>query len=158
MKVNCKRSTMVLFCLLLAVSIATAKPKNKGKNGRSEGHEANVRAHIVVDAFMESDRTLIREHYRTDHANLPPGLAKKPGGLPPGLAKRNGDLPPGLEKQLQRNGHLPPGLEKKLQPFPVELERRLPPIRSGLMRGMIGGSAVIMDGKTRVILDVLSIF
>jgi hypothetical protein len=73
------------------------------------------------------------------------------------LAKRGDDLPPGLEKQLQRNGHLPPGLEKKLNPFPAELERRLPPLREGLMRGVIGDSAIIMERKTSRILDVFGI-
>jgi hypothetical protein len=81
-----------------------------------------------------------------------------PGSLPPGLAKRRGDLPPGLEKQLVRKGHLPPGLEKKLYPFPVELEHRLPPLQPGLVRGMIGGSAVIFNGNTRVVLDVFKVF
>ena len=57
-----------------------------------------------------------------------------------------------------RGGDLPPGLEKKLQPFPVELERSLPPIREGLIRGIIGGSAVIMNRNFSIILDVFKIF
>ena len=88
--------------------------------------------------------------YKASPAPAPP--------LPPGLAKRGGDLPPGLEKQLIRKGHLPPGLEKKLYPFPVELERRLPPLRPGLVRGIIGESAVILDNRTKVILDIFSVW
>jgi hypothetical protein len=74
--------------------------------------------------------------------------------LPPGLAKRGGDLPPGLEKQLKRNGHLPPGLEKKLYPFPVELERRLPPLPPEYGRAFIGGNAVIYNKSTSIVVDI----
>jgi hypothetical protein len=74
------------------------------------------------------------------------------------LAKRGGNLPPGLEKQLRRKGHLPPGLAKKLVPFPVEVERRLPPLKSGLVRGLIQGRAVIYNLKTSLILDVFAVF
>jgi hypothetical protein len=56
-----------------------------------------------------------------------------------------------------RNGHLPPGLEKKVHPFPVELERRLPPLGPGLMRGIIGGRAVIIDKNASIILDVFGV-
>ena len=76
---------------------------------------------------------------------------------PPGLAKRNGNLPPGLQKRLQRNGRLPPGLESRFTPFPVEVERRLPPIPRGCVRGVLDGQAVIYDPKTRIVLDVLDI-
>jgi hypothetical protein len=89
---------------------------------------------------------MIRRYY-TEH----------PRALPPGLAKRGGNLPPGLEKQLARKGHLPPGLEKKLVPFPVALERQLPPLKPGLLRGVIEGRAVIYNPKTSVIFDVLVI-
>src|SRR5437879_11254805 len=48
-------------------------------------------------------------------------------------------LPPGLEKKLYRTGHLPPGWEKKVQPFPVVVDRRLPPVCAGCARGYIDG-------------------
>ncbi len=142
MKSYNKASTIILF-LLMSASIALAAQKGKAKGPQSNDRAA---ANVAVSVFMGGDRDVIRNFYSTSR------------GLPPGLAKRGGDLPPGLAKQLQRNGHLPPGLEKRLSPFPVELERRLPPLRSGLMRGIIGGSAVIVNKKTSVILDVFTVF
>src|SRR5512136_1335216 len=143
--------TLVL-CILMSISIAVAGPKGKGNgNGKGHGHNSNgesegVSTHVGVSIFIDNDREIIRNHYHSYRGNLPPGLAK-----------RGGDLPPGLAKQLRRNGHLPPGLEKKLYPFPVELERRLPPLRPGLIRGIIGGRAVIMDKQTSVILDIFTV-
>ena len=106
-----------------------------------------VDAHVGVDIFIGKDREVIRQYFH-DHA----------GSLPPGLAKRGGDLPPGLAKQLRRKGHLPPGLEKRVAVFPVDLERRLPPLKEGLVRGVIEGRAVILNAKTSVILDVFAVF
>jgi hypothetical protein len=145
---------LILFVLMVCVSMAFAghgngREKGKEKLKHEDGRPASVRAH--VDVFFDSDRDMIRHHYAAyrdaDYRSLPPGLAK-----------RGRDLPPGLEKHLRRNGHLPPGLEKKLYPLPVEIEHRLPPLRSGLIRGMIGGSAVIVDKKTSVIVDIFAIF
>lgn len=67
---------------------------------------------------------------------------------------RPGGLPRGLEKKLARDGRLPPGWERKMVPFPVELERRMPPLDPGCRRVMIGGQAVIYNERTRVIIDV----
>jgi len=146
MKTGFKKAFTFIFCILLSASIASAGQKAKGKDPHTGDKGKGVTTQVGVAVFAGSDRDLIRGHYLTSQ-----------GTLPPGLAKRRGNLPPGLEKQLRRNGHLPPGLEKKLYTFPVELERRLPPLRPGLSRGMIGASAVIMDKKTSVILDVFKI-
>ena len=97
--------------------------------------------------FIGRDREVIHDYY-----------VVHPGSLPPGLAKRGGNLPSGLGKQLRRKGHLPPGLEKKIVPFPVAVERRLPPLRPGLVHGLIEGRAVIYNPKTSVLLDVFAVF
>jgi hypothetical protein len=144
---NFKRIVIVPVCLLFSLSLITAGPKVKGKDPKSKNPSLQVSTHATVNLFSLGDHERIRHHF-----------SKYRGNLPPGLAKRGRDLPPGLEKQLQRNGHLPPGLEKKLHPFPVELERSLPPLREGLIRGIIGGSAVIMNKNTSIILDVFKIF
>lgn len=148
MNARCRKGSILILFILMsaAIGLAGQKGKGKGNNPHSGDSAKSVSVHVGADIFVGNDRELIRHHYLTSR-----------GTLPPGLAKRQGDLPPGLEKQLRRNGHLPPGLEKKLYPFPVELERRLPPLRQGLIRGMIGGHAVIMDKKTSVILDVFGI-
>jgi len=67
-------------------------------------------------------------------------------------------LPPGLQKKYYRTGHLPPGWEKKVQPFPYEVERRLPPVCSECARGYVDGYAVIYQPRSRVIIDVHAIF
>lgn len=153
MKIACKKFSMLALCMVMSLAIALAVPKG---NGKAKGHEKHhneedqaeaANTSVAVSIFMAGDRDLIRNHYRGGDRR----------GLPPGLAKRGGDLPPGLQKQLIRKGHLPPGLEKKLYPFPVELERRLPPLRPHLIRGIIGGSAVIYDKNTRVILDIFAV-
>ena len=148
MKSTCKMMLILILCFVIPVSLSLAGDKGnaKGKGKKSE-YGSGVSTHAGVSVFVGSERDVIRHHYVTNR-----------GSLPPGLAKRGGDLPPGLQKQLRRNGHLPPGLEKKLYPFPVELERRLPVLRPGLMRGIIGGNAVIVDKRTSVILDMFAVF
>ncbi|MFX0117639.1 MAG: hypothetical protein ACFFB3_24050, partial [Candidatus Hodarchaeota archaeon] len=107
----------------------------------------NADVHVGVDIFVGKDREMIRQYFH-NHA----------GSLPPGLAKRGGNLPPGMARQLRQKGHLPPGLEKRVAAFPVELERRLSPLKAGLVRGVIEGRAVIYNPKTSVILDIFAVF
>ncbi len=140
-----KLSTLTL-CLLILAALAPASQKDKGRGADSPVKGKDSNTYVGVQVFVKKDRQLIRQHYLT-----------KQGSLPPGLAKRQGDLPPGLEKQLRRYGHLPPGLEKRLDPFPLELEQRLRPLKAGLTRGVIGVHAVIIDQSTSLILDVFKI-
>ena len=121
-----------VILLLLVLPGLCAKHKNK------HGDEAVM--------FRPEHRQVIYEYYRA-----------YPAGLPPGLAKRGGDLPPGLAKHLGRNGRLPPGLEKKLVPFPVELDRRFPPLPPNYRRCFIGDRAIIYDQRTGGILDSLTV-
>ena len=89
----------------------------------------------------DRDRTQIRQYYEASgrhRQDLPPGLAKREGNLPPGLAKRD---------------RLPPGLQG--EPLPRDLERRLSPIPSAYVRVRIGQDVVLMDRRTRVVLDVI---
>ncbi|MBZ5537307.1 MAG: hypothetical protein LAO31_15235 [Acidobacteriia bacterium] len=120
------------------------KKDKKNKHGEDEqGENESVAIQVV---FGKHDPKTIRTYY-----------SEQGSGLPPGLAKRGGDLPPGLEKQLRRNGQLPPGLEKKLVPFPVELERRLPPLPPNCMRVFVGGRGLIVDAHFHI-MDVVAIF
>jgi len=138
------RHLLAITCIfVLLCSGAAAKNSGKGK-GKAHAEGKAPGGVSVVSIFQPGDRETILGYY-----------GNPAGGLPPGLAKRGGDLPPGLEKQLRRNGHLPPGLEKKLTTFPTALIERLPPLAPNLERVFIGGSAVIWNSKTRLILDVL---
>ena len=115
-------------------------------SGRVVVQDANVRVEV---AFNEQDRQRIRKYYESRQH---PGDRPHKNGLPPGLAKRE-QLPPGLQKQVEKNGTLPPGLEGR--PLPSELERELSPVPPGYVRVKVGADVVLMDGKTRVIVDVI---
>ena len=88
----------------------------------------------------DSDQVLIRNYYKSSRhkKDLPPGLAKRGGNLPPGLAKRD---------------RLPPGLQG--DPLPYDLEKQLTRLPSSYVRVRIGQDIVLMDGKTRVVFDVV---
>jgi hypothetical protein len=88
----------------------------------------------------DSDQVLIRDYYKS---------SKHKKGLPPGLAKRGGNLPPGLAKR----DRLPPGLQG--DPLPYDLEKQLTRLPSSYARVRIGQDIVLMDRKTRVVLDVV---
>ena len=96
----------------------------------------------VIDVrISDHDRALIQEYY---------GKSGKHGkGLPPGLAKRGGHLPPGLAKRDK----LPPGLRG--EPLPRDLDRRLSPLPASYVRVTVGQDIVLMDRKTRVVMDVI---
>ncbi len=95
----------------------------------------------TIDVLIgDRDRTLIRDYYKT---------VKYKNGLPPGLAKRNGNLPPGLAKRDK----LPPGLQG--EPLPSGLEGKLSPLPPNYVRVRVGQDIVLMDRKTRVMVDVV---
>jgi hypothetical protein len=131
--------------LMLAGALPAAGQESRSRTPGAGATRAEAR--VAVEVFLGRDRNVIRDYYRL-----------RPGELPPGLAKRGGNLPPGLQKQLRRKGHLPPGLDREIIVFPVELERQLPPLKAGLVRGIIGGRAVIYNPRTSVILDVFTVF
>jgi Ni/Co efflux regulator RcnB len=68
------------------------------------------------------------------------------------------DLPPGLVKRYYRTGELPPGWEARVRPFPVEVERDLPPLPSGYARGYVDGYAVVFQPRTHVVIDFHAVF
>lgn len=149
------------FLLLLSVLTVFASPmlaqgegegnphKHKDKDRWERGDREDDQGEDRDDQggrpfFHRHDREIIIEFYHSRYSNLPPGLAK-----------RNGNLPPGLEKHLERDGRLPPGLQKRVEPFPHELEVRLPRLPSIYRRGRIGPDVVIYNTKTRAVVDVI---
>lgn len=125
----------IVLCTVLMLS-------NTEGQGRGRNDTNRVSRPSIV--FSSRDRDIIRDYFRNRYSNLPPGLAK-----------RGGKLPPGLQKQLDRNGTLPPGLQKRLEPFPADLELRLPPLPTIYRRGSIGSDVVILDTRTQRIMDVI---
>lgn len=95
----------------------------------------------VAVVFSDRDRVLIDDYFSHRRKSLPPGLAKR------------GTLPPGLQKQLERNGRLPPGLEGRS--LPSELEVRLSRLPEPYVRVVVGADVVLMNTRTRVVVDIL---
>lgn len=134
---------LVVLSLGMSLTVNTAIAMSPPPDKKNHHDHDEVYVQVV---FGERDQGIIREY-----------CAQPQSSLPPGLAKRNGKLPPGLEKQLRRNGQLPPGLQKKCKPFPVELERRLPPLPRNYARVFVEGRGFIVDAHFNII-DVIEVF
>jgi hypothetical protein len=129
--------------LISGVAFAQGKGKGKGKGkGQSAASEDRAGGRVI---FSPRDQEMIRDYFRDQRSNLPPGLAKR---------RR---LPPGLQKHLERDGTLPPGLQKRLSPFPDDLERRLPRLPADCYcdRRVIGVDVIILNRRTQKILDIV---
>lgn len=112
------------------------KPKKQAVREARRGDDRSDTRVAVRVVFTSADVSIIRTHYTPRYRNLPPGLRKK----------------------VARGGQLPPGWQKKFEPFPVDLDRRLPPLTPGYRRGVIDGHAVIYDTKSQVMIDVAVLF
>jgi hypothetical protein len=134
-----------ILCWYAALSLLFTFPGILAGQGQGHGHGRGKHRDEAGYSYNDRDRDIIREWYRDQGGNLPPGLAKKDR------------LPPGLEKQLERRGTLPPGLQKKIRPLPVDLERRLPPPPPGYAHTIISGHIVLLNRKTYAVLDVFHI-
>ena len=144
------RATMcgLLLMVLPSVGLAQGNSQGKGKGHNQQADQDDDRdrgdKHGVRIVFSVHDRDTIRGYYQGRNSNLPPGLAK-----------RNGNLPPGLQKHLERDGTLPPGLQKRVQPFPEDLERRLPRLPDTYQRVTLGVDILILDRRTQRIVDIV---
>jgi hypothetical protein len=137
---------LVFFLLVSLISpnlISAKGGKGKSKDAHEKG--AGVAVTIDVRVFGESQEATIRAWF-SNKKNLK--------GLPPGLAKRE-RLPAGLERQLEKNGSLPPGLQKRVHSFPLDLERLLPELPTGVIRVVIGVDILLLDETSNTILDIV---
>jgi len=131
---------IALGSLLLQATVSAAPHKDKPKKqvvreARRGDDRSDTRVAVRV-VFTSADVSILRTHYAPRYRNLPPGLRKK----------------------VARGGQLPPGWQKKFEPFPVDLDRRLPPLAPGYRRGVFDGHAVIYDTKSHVMIDVAVLF
>jgi hypothetical protein len=126
-------SILVIGTILLG-GCETAVPRH----GEVVVRERGVDVRVVIS---DRDRVIIRDWYDDRRKSLPPGLAKQ------------GKLPPGHAKRLGARDTLPPSLAYR--PLPAELERRLSRLPDGYARVIVGGDIVLIDSRTRVVLDVL---
>jgi len=136
-----KRSVIVcLICSVFGISGCLTVP---GINSGSI--DMGTKDSRACTGFNQRDREKIVSYYRRV-------IGKKYKRMPPGLAKKQG-LPPGLQQHIQKNGALPPGLQGHSLPF--ELERELSPLLKGYVRLKVEGDIVLMDERTRVVIDVV---
>jgi hypothetical protein len=128
-----RRFILISVRALMATASVDAKKKWRSNGDDHEGY-AGFRHEDVWEM----------EHYY--YARL--------AGLPGGCRRGGADLPPGLKEELRCGGRLPPGLHKRMETCPWEVERRLPPLRRGLCRGLLGGHIVTYDERTMLVVDV----
>ena len=141
-----KRNIICYSAMLLVLTMIANPAWTQGRGRGNAKRKPATASQAVVEVsvvFTTQERDIISGWFSTNRSGLPPGLANRE------------TLPPGLERQLRRNGTLPPGLQKKLHPFPYALERRLPRLPGDYSRVIIGGSIILMNGKTGVIFDVI---
>lgn len=125
------------FGLILLVVAAMSVGGCAGLEVASGGVTISDRGSSATIILSSSDRDVIARYYA--HRKVKP--------LPPGLAKRN-QLPHGLAKR----DTLPRGLgERRL---PADLVRQLSPAPAGYVRVIVGPDIVLMNSKTRVVMDI----
>lgn len=116
---------------------AVTSGRYAAQDTRSSGAVSSVEVR-----FSAHDRQVMQDYYRArgdgKYKKTPPGLAKR-GQLPPGLARRD-TLPPGLQG---RN-------------LPGDLESRLTPLPAPYARVIVGGDIVLLNGRTRMVVDLVS--
>ena len=108
-----------------SVVIAGGQEHGQGHgHNKQDDHDASKHGH--GKNYYESE--VMWGWYDEHRTNLPPGLAKK--------------------------DRLPPGLQKKMYPCPPDLEKRLPPPPPDCIHTIIGGSVVLLNRRTNVVLEV----
>lgn len=132
--------------LLLAVAgCLTVSPRAANAKDHDDEHG---RKHWKYDEDQDRDR----HHrygdacFREEHLRVIRGYYRERG------------LPPGLAKKYYRTGELPPGWDRRIRPFPVEVERSLPPVPVGYARGYVDGYAVVYQPRTHVVIDFHAVF
>ena len=132
--------TYMIYCVVLSALMAGCATTPTVDSGTIAIETEDMSAVIV---FSDSDRGKIRHYYEN---------IKKTKTVPPGLAKKQ-ELPPGLQKHVVKHGELPPGLEGR--GLPQDLEGVLSHLPAGFVRLRVGGDVVLLNEKTRVVLDVI---
>lgn len=136
---------LTVILALTAVSSPALADRGNRDHKKSERNKTGITLeadiHFGKAVFTVKERQIVREYFRNEGADLPPGLAKRQS------------LPPGLQKQLQKTGRLPPGLEKRR--MPSALKAKLPRYDGPYERTIVGNDLILLDPKTGLILDVM---
>ena len=129
-----------LCVILIASNMIGCTTTSRVDSGSIEVRTEEMDARV---GFHERDREIIKNYYN---------YQKKPKSMPPGLAKKE-SLPPGLQNHIMKHGELPPGLQGRSLPY--ELEKQLTPLPKGFVRLKVGGDVILMNEKTRIVVDVI---
>lgn len=135
------KKLFLLCVIMLASTMIGCTTNHRVSSGSIDVRTDDINARV---AFHEKDREVIIGYY--SHKN-------KSKSMPPGLAKKD-TLPPGLQKHIVKHGELPPGLQGRS--LPSELEKKLTPLPDGFVRLKFGADVVLMNEKTRIVVDVIS--
>ncbi len=122
---------LVFAVLVLWLGGCATHAVTSGRFVARDTSNSGVRSTVDL-RFSDHDRQLLQDYYRGKGH----GKYKK---TPPGLAKRD-TLPPGL-----RGRNLPGDLETRLTPLPAPY-----------VRVIVGGDIVLLDNRTRVVVDLIS--
>jgi hypothetical protein len=143
----------IMFCVAMTLSSPPSAMSQVGNpkdvreaapdNERGLGDGQKKWEHDPI-LFSVRDRNTIRNHYR----GADPKLASR-------LTKQNTLVSPALKKPLQRNSIIPAGMQRLVEPLAPDLERSLQPLDSSYSRGMIGPDVVIVENRTRRIIDIV---
>lgn len=140
-------ATALLTVMFLAGIPSESMAKNDKAKGVGQGNgqvkqnsqqenrlEDEVIDEVLDGIFGENDRKIIERYVREK------GIGTK-------------SLPPGIAKNLARGKPLPPGIAKR--GLPTDLEGRLPKLRAGLERIIVGDDVTIVEEGTRIVVDIL---
>ncbi len=133
-----KKSSLLLVLLAANMTSVLVGCESYPRYGEVDVRDPHYAVRVV---FTDHDRRLINDYYEPRYRSLPPGLAKK-DRLPPGHAWRARPNQPIHEDARWR--YLPNELDQRLSRLPPEY-----------VRVIIGTDVVIMNVRTRVVVDVL---
>jgi len=139
-----RQKTVLCFIISMAFLFSGCATVQDVFHIRSGGVAVKTDDGYMQVVFSDRDKSRIRNYYYASK--------RRHKGLPPGLAKKD-KLPPGLQKRIDAGAPLPPGLRGR--GLPDELEGILSPLPKGYIRLKVGGDVVIMDQKTRVVVDMV---
>lgn len=142
------RAVILGAALLMAAAALPALAEKPEKHPTYKGVTAEEAAGTI---FTEIEKRIIGEYFGKQVGDAGNGKGKSKE-MPHGLAKRD-ELPPGLEMQIEKNGTLPPGLAKR--DLPSDLTLKLPSLKKGRERKIVGSDVVLIETATGIVLDVI---
>ena len=133
-----RKAVVLLLVVLTALfAVGWAVPADSAPAYR-QGFEMQPRSQQNPNRFSRKDRGLIREYFSRYYFN--PALQK------PSILGHPA-------KRIERSMTLPPDWGEI--PLPVALSEKLSPLPPGYVRFLLGSDVVLMDRRTREVLDVV---